>query len=112
MILHEINHKMAIFRDCTLGEIMCVGVAVFFTLSITLSLMTKLLIGFASIGVLITIICIYPLTKLLLSKLQKLKYGKPYGYYQQLLVRNLLDKGLMKGLYITRIGRWSVRRMK
>ena len=49
-------------------------------------------------------------TKGLLVQLQKVKYGKPYGYYQQLIIKILSESGLMQSPYITRIGRWSVRR--
>lgn len=111
MILHEINQKMPIYRDCTLGEIMFVGAMIFLIETLIFSLVTKLLFGYAFIGVAITFIGFFHTTKYYLNKLQKLKYGKPYGYYQQLLIKKLSDMGLIKGLYITRIGRWSVRRV-
>ena len=111
MILHEINHNMPIYRDCTLGEILCVGGVVFLTELLILTALTKLLFNYASIGVAITLISFFHISKQFLNKLQKVKYGKPHGYYKQLLIKKCLGMGLVKGHYLTRMGKWSVRRL-
>lgn len=114
MILNHINHKMPIYKDCTLGELMFVGGCTLVTLSIGLSLITKILLGFAWIGFVITILSLVHVTRFLLGRLQKIKYGKPYGYYQQLLFKklqkNFIFHSLLKLSYVQRQGKWSVRR--
>lgn len=113
-MLNHINNKMPIYKDCTLGEMLIVGAVVFVTNSIILSLITRLLFGYAWIGFAITLLSLVSITKLLLGRLQKIKYGKPYGYYQQLLIKKLqqfeLFKLIFKPLYVERQGKWSVRR--
>lgn len=112
MILHEINYKMPIYRDCTLVEILLVGTTVFSIEIILLSLLTKLLFGYACIGVAITFISFFHLTKFSLGKLQHIKYGRPHGYYKHLAIKKIMSYGLMRHHYLTRIGKWSVRRTK
>lgn len=112
MILNEINHKMPIYKDCTLGELMCVGFVIFSSEIIVISLLAKVAFGYASIGVAITLVSFFHLTKLSLIQLQKVKYGKPYGYYKHLIVKRFSELGLVRGLYLTRIGKWSVRRIR
>lgn len=114
MLLNQINHKMPIYKDCTLGEMMTVGTAVFITNSLLLSLITKLLFGFAWIGFAFTILSLVAITKLLLGRLQKIKYGKPYGFYQQLFFKKIQQIHFMQRLFklpfVERQGKWSVRR--
>ncbi len=108
MLLHDINHKMPIYKECTLGEMLGVGAMVFIVEMIVLSMVTWLLFGYASIGVALTFISFFHLTKTVLSQLQKMKYGKPYGHYQQWLVKKAADYGLIRSLYLTRCGKWSI----
>lgn len=114
MILHHIHHKMPIYKDCTLGEMLFVGGSTFITLSVGLSLLTKLLFGFAWIGFALAILLLVHSTRFLLGRLQKVKYGKPHGYYQQLILKksqsNLIFKQVIKARYVQRLGKWSVRR--
>lgn len=114
MILNQINYKMPIYKDCTLGEILFVGLVTFLTLSTGLSLLTKILFGYGIIGFSISVLSMVHITRFLLGRLQKLKYGKPYGYYHQLLFKKLqthyLFQSILKLPYIQRQGKWSVRR--
>lgn len=110
MILHEINHKMPIYKDCTLGEILLVGGLVFSTEAVFFSIVTRLFFGYAAIGVAITFISFFHITKVLLNQLQKVKYSKPHGYYKQWFVKKCTELRLIQPLYITRCGKWSVRR--
>ncbi len=111
MILNHINHKMPIYKDCTVGEMLFVG-STFFTISaILLSITTKLLIGYAAIGFAVSFLLLVPATRISLGQLQKIKYGKPYGYYQHLMIKKLIDLGFIKNLYITQQCKWSVRRI-
>jgi conjugative transfer region protein (TIGR03750 family) len=114
MLLNAINHKMPIYKDCTLREMLGVGATVLLTNSLVLSLITKTLFGFAWIGFGIALVSLVPLTKLLLGQLQRVKVGKPFGYYQQVLMKhcqnNALFSALFKVAYLTRLGKWSVRK--
>lgn len=109
-MLNHINHKMSIYKDCTLVEIMVVSIISLVTLTLIFSLSTKILFGYVWPGYLMASALFFFVTKWMLAGLQKLKYGKPYGYYQHLLIKKLSEKGLIRSRYITRLGRWSVRR--
>jgi conjugative transfer region protein (TIGR03750 family) len=111
-MLNSINHKMPIYKDCTLGEVMVTAVTSLLGLTIVLSLLSKLLLGYFWPGYLLASGLFFFITKLLLSKLQKLKYGKPHGYYQHLAIKKLSESGLIKSRYLIRVGRWSVRRFR
>ena len=115
MILNHINHKMAIYKDCTLGEMLLVGLIAFIVLFTSLTLMAWLLIGYWYVGLLISVFSLVHVTRFLLGKLQKMKADKPYGYYQQLILKKLSQHYLFKKLiplpYVQRIGKWSVRRL-
>ena len=109
-MLNHINHKMAIYKDCTIGEVIVVATASFVILTLGLSFLTELLFGYFWPGYLIASTFFFFVTKLILSKLQKLKYGRPYGYHQHLLIKKLSDMDILRSPYLTRLGRWSVRR--
>jgi conjugative transfer region protein (TIGR03750 family) len=109
-MLTHINHKMAIYKECTLGEVILVSVASFLGLTFIFSLCTKIMLGYLWPGYLIATALFFFVTQGLLSQLQKWKYGKPYGYYQHLLLKKLSKAQLIESPYITRVGRWSVRR--
>lgn len=101
---------MSIYKDCTIGEVMTVAMTSLILLTVSLSLITKLLFGYVWPGYLLASALFFFVTKLMLSKLQKLKYGKPYGYYQHLIIKKLSEMGLIRNRYLNRLGRWSVRR--
>ncbi len=102
---------MPIYKDCTLGEMLFVGAMVFIIETIVLSILTRLMFGYASIGMALTFISFFHITQLCLNQLQKIKYGKPQGYYKQWAIKKLIELKLIRSLYITRLGKWSVRRM-
>ncbi len=115
MLLNLINHKMPIYKDCTLIELLIVSGSYLVLGGIILSLLSRLLTGYASIGFAVVLITLVHVTRFLLGKLQRLKYGKPYGYYQQLFLKQLIQAPWLSSLWktrlITRTGRWSIRRM-
>ncbi|HVV67999.1 MAG TPA: DUF3487 family protein [Gammaproteobacteria bacterium] len=113
MLLNHINHKMPIYKDCTLFELLIVSGAYLVLGGLIFSLLTWIFIGYASIGWALTLLSLVHATRFLLGRLQRLKYGKPYGYYQQLFFKKLGTSMLnffWKTRLVTRIGRWSVRR--
>jgi len=107
MILNHINTKMPIYKDCTLGEMMFVGGFTFLITSTILSLLSWLFFNFAWIGFAVSILSLVHITRFLLGRLQRIKYGKPYGYYRQLILKK---QSIFKLPYIQRQGKWSVRR--
>lgn len=112
MILSHINHKMPIYKDCTLFELLAVSISVLLIDGISFSLLTWLFIGYASIGAAICLLSFVHISRFFLSRLQKLKYGKPYGYYSQLFLKKLAQSSLARCFWqppwVMREGRWSV----
>lgn len=113
-MLNHVNHKMPIYKDCTLFELMTVSIAWLVVAGLFLSLLTKLVFGYAMIGVALTLLSMVHAIRLLLSRLQKVKYGKPYGYYQHLFLKKLAEISWMgefwQSPWVLRVGKWSVRR--
>ncbi len=114
MILTHINHKMPIYKDCTLFELLIVSLSVLIIGGSGLSLLTRLLFGYASIGIAIILLSFVHISRFFLGRLQKLKTGKPYGYYFHLFLKHIalgsLTQHLWQTPYVLREGRWSVRR--
>jgi conjugative transfer region protein (TIGR03750 family) len=115
MIFHHIHHKMPIYKDCTFMELMLVGSSYLVLGGILLSILTKLFLGYGSIGIAFILLTLIHATRFILGKLQRIKYGKPFGYYQQALLKKLSTFSLMtyfwSAPWITRQGCWSVRRI-
>ncbi len=115
MILNEINHKMPMYKDCTLGEIALVILIAFLILLVIFSLISEVFSGYLWPAFIVAILGLWPLTKFLLTRLQRLKYGKPHGYYQQLLQKKLQNsflRSILKTSHVERLGKWSVRRVR
>ncbi len=113
MLLNHVNYKMPIYKDCTLFELLVVSCSYLVLGGFLFSLLTWLFIGYASIGCALILISLVHATRFLLGRLQRLKYGKPYGYYRQLFFKKLgtsILSFIWKTRLITRNGRWSVRR--
>jgi conjugative transfer region protein (TIGR03750 family) len=114
MILTHINHKMPIYKDCTLFEMLAVSITILVIGGLFFSLLTELLFGYASIGSVIILLSFVPISRFFLSRLQKLKHGKPYGYYFHLFLKHLARSSLIHRVWespwLIREGRWSVRR--
>lgn len=107
-MLNHINHKMTIYKDCTLVEVMSIAIGMLLFLTLLFAILFKVLLGLFWPGYLLGSALFFPITKLLISQLQKLKYGKPHAYYKHLLIKKLAEKNLINSKYETRAGRWSV----
>lgn len=115
MVLSEINHKMPIYKDCTLGEVILVSLVTIIVLVTTLSILTKSLFGYGAIGCVIALALFIHTSRFILGRLQKLKFGKPYGYYQHLLLKKISHStlaGIISVPFVQRQGKWSVRRLR
>lgn len=115
MIFHHLHHRMPIYRDCTLGEMMTIGAITLVVLVSTLALFTWLLLGYASMGAILALILLVHTTRYLLGRLERLKVGKPYGYYWHWGLQRLHRLPVMSSWlpmpFLEREGRWSIRRM-
>ncbi len=113
MILTHINHKMPIYKDCTLFELLAVSVSVLLIGGFSLSLLTRLLFGYGSIGIALILLSFVHISRFFLARLQKLKFGKPYGYYLHLFLKHLahltFTHYFWPSPWLMREGRWSVR---
>lgn len=113
-MLNCINHKMPIYKDCTLLELLLVSTGYLVVMGIFLSLLTWMLWGYFLIGFALTLFSMVHATRFLLGRLQRVKYGKPYGYYQQLFLKKLFEKAWINAYWqspwVVREGKWSVRR--
>lgn len=114
MILHHINHKMPIYKDCTLVELMLVSSGYVLIGGTIFSFLSWLIFGYASIGFALTLLTMVHVSRLLLGRLQKLKYGKPYGYYQQFFLKQLSQMQgsdlFWRSPFLVAETRWSIRR--
>lgn len=114
MILTLINQKMPIYKDCTLFELLMVSSAVLIVGGTFLSFFTWLIFGYVAIGMAITLLSFVHVSRFILSILQKLKYGKPYGYYSHLLLKAIASHSwthqFWQAPWIMRQGHWSVMR--
>lgn len=109
-MLININHKMPIYKNCTLFELMITTGTTLTLLIIVLSILTKIFLGYLWPGFFLATIFFIFINKFMLNKLQQLKYEKPHAYYQHLVIKKLAIMGLISAPYIIRIGKWSVRR--
>jgi len=105
----RLNVEPAIFKGCSSSELgLIVGVAalVWLPLSLLLAgLMGAITMGFgiAGVGVVGTVIVMAGL-------FQRLKRGRPDGYYQQQALIWLSGRGLRHALFIRRSGAWDIGR--
>ena len=113
MILPDINHKMPIYRDCTLAEVMMVSFITIVCLMLLLVTITAIVFGYGWIGCVLALVLWVHTSKFLLGRLQKLKFGKHYGYYQHVFIKALIEIIFAKWMpipYLLRCGKWSVHR--
>lgn len=105
---------MPIYKDCTLFELLMVSITVLLIGGLSLSLLTWFIFGYASIGGGLILLSFVHISRFFLGGLQKLKAGKPYGYYLHFFLKYLAQNTWTRPFYtspcVMREGRWSVRR--
>lgn len=107
----RLNSEPLIFRGCTYSELTVIvifAVILWLPLSFVLAGLAGMLsmgLGLATLGVLASVY-------LLASGFQRLKRGRPYGYYQQRIVLFLHDTGLRPTPLIRRRGHWAIGRQR
>jgi len=102
---------MPVYQDCTLGEIVTIAVVTLVSMGVVLSIVSRILCGYFWPGYLLASGLFFFVTKFLIQKLQKMKMGKPYGYYRHLIHQRFSRYGMVRCRFVQRRGEWSVRRM-
>ena len=111
ILADRLNAEPAIFKGCSsseLGILVSVAALVWLPVSLLLTgLMGAVTMGFgvAGMGVVGTVIVMAGL-------FQRLKRGRPDGYYQQQIVLWLSDHGLRRAPFIRRSGAWDIGRTR
>lgn len=111
ILADRLNVEPAIFKGCSsseLGLIVAVATLVWLPLSLLIAgLLGAITMGFglAGIGVVGTVIISAGL-------FQRMKRGRPDGYYQQWATIWLVDHGLRSSPFIRRSGAWDVGRTR
>ncbi len=109
ILAERLNVEPTIFKGCSSSELgMIVGVAALIWIPVSLllaGLMGAVTMGFglAGVGVVGTVI-------MMVSLFQRLKRGRPDGYYQQQVSIWLADHGLRHSQFIRRSGSWDIGR--
>jgi conjugative transfer region protein (TIGR03750 family) len=109
ILADRLNVEPAIFKGCSsseLGILVSVAALVWLPVSLLLTgLMGAVTMGFgvAGVGVVGTVI-------VMASLFQRLKRGRPDGYYQQQIAIWLSDHGLRHAPFIRRSGAWDIGR--
>ena len=109
ILANRLNAEPAIFKGCSsseLGSIVGVATLIWLPVSLLLAwLMGAVTMGFgiAGVGVVATVVVIATL-------FQRLKRGRPDGYYQQQIAIFLDDHGLRRSSFIRRSGAWDIGR--
>ena len=111
ILADRLNVEPAIFKGCSsseLGIIVCVAALVWLPVSLLLTgMMGAVTMGFgvAGVGVVGTVIVMAGL-------FQRLKRGRPDGYYQQQVSIWLSDHGLRRSPFVRRSGPWDIGRTR
>jgi conjugative transfer region protein (TIGR03750 family) len=111
ILADRLNAEPVIFRGCSsseLGMIVGVSVLVWLPLSLLLAwLLGAITMGFgiAGVGVVATVVVCATL-------FQRIKRGRPEGYYQQRIRIRLHDLGLHRSPWVRRSGAWDIGRTR
>ncbi len=111
ILADRLNVEPSIFRGCTSSELgIIVTLAVLIWLPISVLLAWGL--GAASMGLGIAGVAIVATVVISASIFQRLKRGRPHGYYQQRFIMGLSTLGLRSSPFINRNGYWAIGRNK
>ena len=109
ILADRLNSEPSIFRGCSsseLGMIVSVSVLIWLPLSLLLAWLLGAItmgFGFAGVGVVATVVACATI-------FQRIKRGRPEGYYQQQIQIYLHDLGLRRSPWVRRSGAWDIGR--
>ena len=109
ILADRLNVEPAIFKGCSSSEVgMIVTLAVM--LWLPLSVLLAWALGAPSMGLGIAGIAIVGTVVVTASIFQRLKRGRPDGYYQQQFILGLSNLSLRRSPFICRDGSWAIGR--
>ncbi len=109
ILADRLNAEPAIFKGCSSSELgMIVGVAILVWLP--LSLLLAWLLGAVTMGFGIAGVGVVATVVVMATLFQRIKRGRPEGYYQQWLRIRLQSMGLARAPWVLRSGSWDVGR--
>lgn len=108
-VADRMNEEPSIFKGCSTSELLViVVVAAAFWLPVCL--IVGLLFGAITMGLGATGVCVIATVVLGAGIFQKLKSGRPDGYYQQLFRIFLAERKIMSSPFVIRSGTWDLGR--
>ena len=111
ILADRLNAEPVIFRGCSSSELgMIVGVAVL--LWLPLSLLLAWLLGAITMGFGIAGVGVVATVVVCATLFQRIKRGRPEGYYQQRIRIRLHDLGLRRSPWVRRSGAWDIGRTR
>jgi len=108
-----LTHKYAAFHGCTFGETALIGL-VYFLIDLAIAIIASIFTGL-SFGVFISVfLCLFlilwPLVRATAKRMGRIKEGKQQGYIELTIKQYLAKKIGMSVPFVTRVGKWSLRR--
>ena len=111
ILADRLNAEPVIFRGCSSSELgMIVGVAV--VLWLPLSLLLAWLLGAITMGFRLARVAPVATVVPYATLFQRIKRGRPEGYYQQRIRIRLHDLGLHRSPWVRRSGAWDIGRTR
>jgi len=105
----RLNAEPAIFKGCSSSELgMIVGLAI--VVWLPLSLLLAWLLGAITMGFGIAGVGVVATVVVMATLFQRIKRGRPDGYYQQWLRIRLQTMGLYRTPWVLRSGSWDIGR--
>ena len=109
ILADRLNAEPAIFKGCSSSELgMIVGLAI--VIWLPLSLLLAWLLGAVTMGFGIAGVGVVATVVTLATLFQRIKRGRPEGYYQQRLRIRLQTMGLYRTPWVLRSGSWDIGR--
>lgn len=106
----RLNFDAVVFCGCTMKEMQAIGSISLMVCMFMLGSLMEVLIHLFLVGVGLAFPAAVGLSWFVAQIFQRVKQGKPKGYWKQRLLLALEDGYLMPSLYIRRSGYWSVGR--
>ncbi len=109
ILADRLNAEPVIFKGCSSSELgMIVGVSMLIWLP--LSLMLAWLLGAITMGFGLAGVGVVATVVVCATIFQRIKRGRPEGYYQQQIQIRLHDLGLRRSPWVRRSGAWDIGR--
>jgi conjugative transfer region protein (TIGR03750 family) len=107
---HRLNFDPIIFCGCTLREMQVMGFSYLVICILMLGILFKCLINLFLVGVGLAFPVAVGLTWMIAQLFQRVKQGKPKGYWKQKCLLFLQNHKLLPEIYVCRSGYWSAGR--